>query len=90
MITVTAQRRSLVAEAIGLNEQYLYQCLTGRRQTPEIHCPAIERGFEGEITVEELRPDVVWHRIPDPAWPHPSGRPCIDVAAPAVAELGQV
>ena len=30
-----------------------------------------------------LRPDVRWARVPDAGWPHPDGRPCIDVAAPA-------
>lgn len=29
-----------------------------------------------------MRPDVVWARVPDPGWPHPDGRPCIDVAMP--------
>jgi DNA-binding transcriptional regulator YdaS (Cro superfamily) len=89
MRTVTPSQRVKVAEAIGLNEQYLYQCLTGRRPTPELHCPGIEREFNGEITVEELRPDVSWQRVPDPHWPHPKGRPCIDVAAPALATEGQ-
>lgn len=88
MRTVTASERVKVAEAIGLNEQYLYQCLTGRRTTPELHCPAIEREFSGDITVEELRPDVVWQRVPDPSWPHPGGRPCIDVAAPVAEGQG--
>jgi hypothetical protein len=36
--------------------------------------------------VEDFGVDVVWHRVPDPDWPHPAGRPCIDVAAPAVPE----
>lgn len=34
-----------------------------------------------------------WYRVPDPDWPHPKGRPLLDVAAPAapvaaVAEEG--
>lgn len=84
MITLNAAERVELAEAVGLNEQYLYQCLSGRRMTPEVHCPAIERESRGLITVTELRPDVTWQRVPDPNWPHPNGRPCIDVAAPAV------
>lgn len=31
---------------------------------------------------QELRPDVRWQRVADATWPHPAGRPCIDVAAP--------
>jgi len=52
---------------------------------PLDRCPAIERATEGRVTVEELRPDLAgrWHRIPDPAWPHPQGRPLLDVAGAA-------
>ena len=82
MIPMPAPERVAVAAAIGVNEQYLYQCLTRRRPTPPDRCPAIERATEGRVTCEELRPDVAWQRIPDPIWPHAGGRPCIDVAAP--------
>jgi DNA-binding transcriptional regulator YdaS (Cro superfamily) len=53
------------------------------RGIPADRCPAIERATDGRVTCEELRADVAWQRVPDPAWPHPEGRPCIDVAAPA-------
>lgn len=82
MVAISPAERLAVAAAVGMNEQYLYQCLTGRRPTPADRCPAIERASEGRITCDELRPDVRWQRVPDPAWPHPAGRPCIDVAAP--------
>ena len=85
MNSMTASERVVVAQAVGMHEQYLYQCLTGRRQTPPDRCPDIERATEGRITCEELRPDVRWQRVPDPLWPHPDGRPCIDVAAREVA-----
>lgn len=84
MIAMPAPERIAVAAAMGLHEQYLYQCLSGRKPTPPNHCPAIERATAGRVTCEELRPDVRWQRVPDPTWPHPAGRPCIDVAAPAV------
>lgn len=83
MISLPVSERVAVAEAVGLNEQYLYQCLSGRRQTPPERCPLIERATAGTVTVEQLRPDVTWSRIPDPAWPHPAGRPVIDVARAA-------
>lgn len=51
-------------------------------QIPRERCPAIEKWQGGQVTVETLRPDVRWVRVPDPSWPHPAGRPCIDVAAP--------
>jgi DNA-binding transcriptional regulator YdaS (Cro superfamily) len=60
-----------------------------KRGIPADRCPAIERATLGAVTVEVLRPDAAWSRIPDPAWPHPAGRPVIDVARPvAVAQEG--
>ncbi len=55
------------------------------RGIPPERCPAIERATRGAHTVEALRPDVSWVRIQDPTWPHPAGRPAIDVARPVVA-----
>ncbi|RZJ12182.1 MAG: hypothetical protein EOP39_04290 [Rubrivivax sp.] len=55
---------------------------------PKERCPDIERATVGRWAVETLRPDIRWQRVKDSAWPHPLGRPCIDVAAPAVAEQG--
>ena len=53
---------------------------------PDIDVVAEARsGVEALSMVEELRPDVHWIRVPDPDWPHPQGRPAIDVAAPALA-----
>lgn len=49
---------------------------------PKERCPDIERSTAGRFLVEALRPDIVWRRVPDPDWPHPAGRPCIDVAKP--------
>lgn len=62
-----------------------------KRGIPADRCPAIERGSEGRATCEQLRPDVVWSRIPDADWPwHPDGRPLIDVTRqPAVAARHQ-
>lgn len=85
MIAMPAPERAAVAQAVGLHEQYLYQCLTRRRVLPAEHAPAIERATSGKISVEQLRPDVRWVRVPDPNWPHLQGRPCIDVAAPAAS-----
>lgn len=77
--------RVAAAAALGLHEQYLYQCLTGRKTAPPERCPEIERELYPQATCEQLNPKVRWVRVPDPDWPHPGGRPCIDVAAPAPA-----
>ena len=79
---VPAQVRHAAARELGLNEQYLYQCLTGRRTAPIERCPGIERALQGAATVEQLRPDVRWVRVPDADWPHPQGRPLADVTQP--------
>lgn len=55
------------------------------RRAPSDRCPNIEQATAGRVTCESLRPDVRWARVPDPSWPHPEGRPCIDVAAPVEA-----
>lgn len=86
MIAMPAPERAALAQTVGLHEQYLYQCLTRRRVLPAEHAPNIERATEGRVTVDQLRPDVRWARIADPTWPHPGGRPTIDVAGPAAAE----
>ena len=52
-------------------------------RVPADRCPDLERATAGRMTCDEARPDVRWQRVPDAAWPHPGGRPCIDVAAPA-------
>lgn len=57
----------------------------GGRPPPE-RCPALERATNGAVSCEAMRPDVCWQRVPDPTWPHPDGRPCIDVAAPTQAQ----
>ena len=61
------------------------QWSSGAKAIPSDRCPALERASEGKVTCEEMRPDVVWHRVPDAEWPHPQGRPLIDVAARQVA-----
>lgn len=80
MPVISASQRIAAARSLGLNEQYLYQVLTGRRRAPVERYPGIERALLGAVTCEQLRPDVRWIRLPDPSWPHPSGRPAIDVA----------
>lgn len=86
LLDMVQSRRGVAAElarAADLSRPFIWQCATGERRLPPDRCPAIERATEGRVTVEQLRPDVRWHRVPDPAWPHPDGRPTIDVAAPA-------
>ena len=76
---------SALAAALGVSSAAVSQWVAGVRQVPPDRCPAIERATQGAVAVETLRSDVQWSRIPDPAWPHPAGRPVIDVARPVAA-----
>lgn len=68
-----------LARRIGISPTFLTQCKIGVRQTPADRCPEIEMETGGVISCEELRSDIRWFRIPDPAWPyHPMGRPLCD------------
>ncbi|MBQ1556661.1 MAG: helix-turn-helix domain-containing protein [Pseudomonas sp.] len=67
---------SAVARALRISAPTAH----GWKRIPEHHCPALELWKQGDVTVEQMRPDISWHRVPDSNWPHPSGRPLIDVA----------
>lgn len=70
---------SAVARMLGIRPP----SVVGWRGRPPVdRCPAIERATVGKVTCEQLRPDVHWYRVPDAEWPHPQGRPLLDVAAP--------
>lgn len=72
--------QAAMAAALGVRQPTVSEWLRGERPVPEERCVAIERATEGKVTCEELRPDVTWHRVPDPAWPwHPKGKPLVDV-----------
>lgn len=51
---ITPERRKLLAEQFGVNEQYLYQCLTGRRDMNPGEARRIEIESDGEITRQML------------------------------------
>lgn len=52
------------------------------RPIPTDQMAAIERGTVGKVNVERFGISTRWVRIPDPDWPHPEGRPLVDVARP--------
>lgn len=73
-----------IAKAIGVSPVMVTQWANGDKPTPWVRCPAIELATDGQVTAEELCSDVVWQRVKDRDWPHPKGRPCIDVASSAM------
>lgn len=56
--------RKQIAARLSIDEQYLYQIFSGRREgSPEL-CVAIERATDGAVMRWDLRPND-WHLI----WP---------------------
>lgn len=47
---------------------------------PSGRMKAVREFTNGAVTLDDM--------LPDPAWPHAGGRPCIDVAAPQCADAG--
>ena len=77
--------QAMLCADIGAHSPDMSRWATGARPIPAERCPSIERFTGGEVTCEEMRPDVRWHRIRDKTWPNPGGRPLIDVAVVAQA-----
>lgn len=69
-----------LARAMSAHPVLLRQWAAGRLIPPN-RAPDLELATEGALQVEQLCDRVRWVRVADPAWPHPQGRPCIDVAA---------
>lgn len=49
------------------------------RPIPLPRCIEIERETAGAVTCEEMRPDAAWVRVRDRKWPHPKGRPLVNL-----------
>lgn len=62
--TITAEKRRELASAAGINEQYLYQCLTGRRDMNPVEARRVEGVLNGELMRWDLC-SKTWHQI----WP---------------------
>ena len=68
----TLERRKVLCEAHGLNEDYLYQCLTGRRNMSSVLAASLEKQTRGEITRQMLRQSDYWLIWPDLPMPKSS------------------
>lgn len=51
---------SALGRAIGVTPVLISQWANGHRPVPAERCPEIEKATSGEVTCEELRPDVDW------------------------------
>lgn len=70
-----------LAGALKVSVQAVGQWKNNIRPIPPERCVEIERLTDGEVTAESLSPGSRWVRTGDAAWPHPDGRPLLDVAA---------
>jgi DNA-binding transcriptional regulator YdaS (Cro superfamily) len=66
-----------LAGKLRVTPQAVNQWVRSQR-LPADRCPAIELELAAQVAVEELRPDVKWHRVTDATWPHAKGRPLVD------------
>lgn len=62
---ITPKERIELARKSGVNEQYLYQCLSGRRDMDATQASIVERETEGRIRRWQLRRDwnVTWPEL---------------------------
>ena len=51
---ITPEERRELAEKVGLSEQYIYQCLTGRREMSAWQAVWVEQESGGKITRKML------------------------------------
>jgi len=51
---ITPDERRQLAEKVGINEQYLYQCLTGRREMSASEAVRVEMESEGRLNRKML------------------------------------
>lgn len=66
---VTPAERAEIAALAGMNEQYLYQCITGRKAMKPLEALRIEGLSGGRLTRRDLRPNdywLVWPDLPEP------------------------
>lgn len=49
-----------LARVLDLHPSMVSQWATGRRRVAAEHCPDIEKAAQGQVTCEQLRPDVNW------------------------------
>ena len=47
---ITPDERRQLAEKVGMSEQYLYQCLTGRREMSAWEAVRIEQESQGRVS----------------------------------------
>lgn len=68
-----------MAQAIGVRQPTVSEWLRGARPVPQERRAEIEYALKGRVACEDFGDDMRWKRVPDKSWPHPLGRPLLDV-----------
>lgn len=76
-----------MAAGVRVNRSLVDAVYRGEKPIPERWCPIVERITTAGTQAQQLRPDVVWVRVPCPGWPHPDGKPLVDAAPDAESEI---
>ena len=79
-IVAEAGGPAAVAKEHGSSVQAVCFWRDGERKPPASLYPLLERMTGGRATCEQMAPEINWYRARDAKWPHPKGRPLIDVA----------
>jgi DNA-binding transcriptional regulator YdaS (Cro superfamily) len=55
-----------LAAMLQVSPSTVSEWTVGKRRVPLLHCPVIEMATDGQVTREELRPDVNWGLLGTP------------------------
>ncbi len=76
-----------IADALGEGiTRQVVEYWQAKRRVPAERGPLVERKCRAlgvDVSVEALCPGRTWKRVKDKTWPHPEGRPLLDVAKEA-------
>ena len=84
-LNIPPERRRSLAAQVGASEQYLYQCLTGRRDMNPAEALRIEKATKGELSRQMLC-QKTWLGI----WPELEAKPAKAPASRAQAAIKTV
>ena len=74
-----AGSQGALAIALRVSQPTVSEWARGVRPVPAEKAADMERLYWPAVAADRFPGR--WARLPDPAWPHPAGRPCVDVAA---------
>ena len=77
--SLTVEDRIAFAKKCDTSRHHLQNCAYGYKPIGAKLAVAIERESRGALNVDSVLP-AKWQRVKDKSWPHPLGRPLLDLA----------